>query len=601
MSEQRGYWQTKTLSRRTILRGAGASAAGLIGAGVIGCATAPKAAPANAPGAATPSAGQPKRGGINIMRTIQKPDNLDPMTTASVSTASPAAHVYSRLVMLKPGDGKAADGTVAGDVAERWEQPDEKTYIFRMRKGIKYDDRAPTNGREMNSEDVVQSWKRYEAGNAYRTDLSNAANKRAPVTKVEAIDPYTVKWTLAFEDAIFLPVLGHVYQFYVMPIESANGGFDPKSTMRGSGAWTLKEFIPSVGIKYARNPKWHFGPERPYFDEEHELLITEDAQMEVQFRAGKLGFGGGGAAATALAISAAKVPDTQLIKASPATGGGAMYPSYRNGHATKDVRVRRALSMATDRNVLAEVAFEPKRVEALGLKVTTYWNTPLSGGYGAYWLDPQGPKFGENAKYFKLNIAESVKQLQAAGFTKDKPFTVELVYTPQYAGTDRRCELLQSMWKETGGLVSSKIRAADYTTEWLPKFLRGHADFAGQDGGAALAAQGAGGRSDPIQWFEANYASWGANNATGEFFPDLDKKLIEARRTMKYEERVEKIHDIQRYMGEQLPSLPTGPLIDEVSISYKWLKGPERYQAWEGGFTGNAGGNDITPYWYFDK
>ena len=54
------------------------------------------------------------------------------------------------------------------DLAERWEEPDDTTYVFHLRQGVKWHNKPPVNGRELVAEDVKFTYDRFltEQGNA---------------------------------------------------------------------------------------------------------------------------------------------------------------------------------------------------------------------------------------------------------------------------------------------------------------------------------------------------------------------------------------------------------------------------------------------------
>src|SRR5262245_23151813 len=83
-------------------------------------------------------AGQPKRGGILRVRGYD-PVYFDPHLTLSFKTQTTLSFVYSRLVRHKVGaDVPPGPFTLEPDLAEGWEAPDDTTYGFHLRKGVKW-------------------------------------------------------------------------------------------------------------------------------------------------------------------------------------------------------------------------------------------------------------------------------------------------------------------------------------------------------------------------------------------------------------------------------------------------------------------------------
>ena len=134
---------TQSLSRRALLhRGL---AAGLTVAAF------PLARPATLWGG---EAGQPRRGGILRVRGYDPP-HFDPQLTNNFKTSATLSFVYSTLVRYKVGsEVRPGTFTVEPHLAERWETPDDMTYIFHLRQGVKWHNKPPLNGREFVAEDV---------------------------------------------------------------------------------------------------------------------------------------------------------------------------------------------------------------------------------------------------------------------------------------------------------------------------------------------------------------------------------------------------------------------------------------------------------------
>src|SRR5262249_14274054 len=112
-------------------------------------------------------AGQPKRGGILRVRGYDPP-HFDHHQTISFKTNTTLSLVHSTLVRYKVGP-EIPPGmfTVEPHLAERWEQPDDTTYVFHLRQGVKWHNKPPLNGRELVAEDVKFTFDRFlaEPGN----------------------------------------------------------------------------------------------------------------------------------------------------------------------------------------------------------------------------------------------------------------------------------------------------------------------------------------------------------------------------------------------------------------------------------------------------
>ena len=100
--------------------------------------------------ATTPRAQTPKRGGVLRIADREAP-NLDPHLAVSFLTHSWASMVYSQLVRFPygPEQKHAADFTIVPDLAEKWKYESPTALVFTLRKGVRFHNKPPVNGREV--------------------------------------------------------------------------------------------------------------------------------------------------------------------------------------------------------------------------------------------------------------------------------------------------------------------------------------------------------------------------------------------------------------------------------------------------------------------
>src|SRR5262245_32377403 len=99
-------------------------------------------------GSGTAAGQTPKRGGTLALR-LWDPPHFDPYLQVSYKTHIIYSFTHSRLLKHKAGPA-VPPGTfpIEGDLAESWSQPSETTYIFKLRKGVRWHAKPPVNGRE---------------------------------------------------------------------------------------------------------------------------------------------------------------------------------------------------------------------------------------------------------------------------------------------------------------------------------------------------------------------------------------------------------------------------------------------------------------------
>src|SRR5262249_49800862 len=116
--------------------------------GPAGGASAPPAAAPAASGAASATAGQPRRGGTPGVGQDVVPRGVDPHPLPAPPFVSHMvyAHIYRGLL------GLHAELQPQADLAERWDTTDYQTFVFHLRRGVKFH-----HGRDMTADDVVYS------------------------------------------------------------------------------------------------------------------------------------------------------------------------------------------------------------------------------------------------------------------------------------------------------------------------------------------------------------------------------------------------------------------------------------------------------------
>src|SRR5262245_61095697 len=99
-------------------------------------------------------AGQSRRGGILRVRGAD-PVHFDHHLPRNARTNPTRSFVHSPLLRYKVGP-EIVPGTftVEPHLAERWEELDDLTYVFHLRRGVTWHNKPPLNGRELVADDV---------------------------------------------------------------------------------------------------------------------------------------------------------------------------------------------------------------------------------------------------------------------------------------------------------------------------------------------------------------------------------------------------------------------------------------------------------------
>src|SRR3989454_12837216 len=230
----------------------------LLGGGLAAGATL-AAEPALAPRALR---AQPKRGGILRVRGYDPP-HFDPHLTLNFKTNTTLSFVYNKLVRHKVGAGVTPGTfTVEPDLAERWEEPDDTTVVFHLRKGVRWQNKPPVNGRELTAEDVKFTYDRFltEKGNPLRYLLD-------PVDRVETVDRYTVRFRLKEPFVWLVNVLANPTGTWIIAPEVVQhfGGLKTPQSVIGTGPFMLERYEPNVKTVFKRHPAY-FLKDQPSVD-----------------------------------------------------------------------------------------------------------------------------------------------------------------------------------------------------------------------------------------------------------------------------------------------------------------------------------------------
>jgi peptide/nickel transport system substrate-binding protein len=195
----------------------------------------------------------PRRGGTISLRTWDPP-HFDPFQTISYKTHIALSFSHSRLLKYRAGPS-VVPGTFAleGDLAESWSQPNEATYVFKLRRGVRWHNKPPVNGRELTADDVVFSV------NHFLTVKGNAnAYMLKSLDKVEAVDKYTVKFTLKEPFVWFLDMIAnpHAVAIVAREVVEKYGDLKKMESVIGTGPWMLDAYRPNLGMSFVRNPNY---------------------------------------------------------------------------------------------------------------------------------------------------------------------------------------------------------------------------------------------------------------------------------------------------------------------------------------------------------
>jgi len=467
--------------------------------------------------------GQPKRGGILRVRGYD-PVHFDHHLTTNARTNNTLSFIHSTLLRYKVGP-EIVPGTftVEPHLAEGWEEPDDLTYVFHLRRGVTWHNKPPLNGRELVADDVKFTFDRFlnEKANVLRDQLE-------PVERIEVVDRYTVKFVLK-EPFVWLPTrLADSSSMWIIAPEVVEkfGDLKKPESAIGTGPFILERYEPNVKTVFKRNPAY-FLKDQPYIDGVEWLVLDDESTGLAMYRTGQIDCGPAPWWSVRQAdLESLKQSHPHLMYRdfqSIVTGGLTMrtdQPPFN------DVRVRRAISHALDRRSIIEaVSLRGEPTSAIGRGLTE-WSLPVD-------------QLGAGARYYQHDPKEARRLLAEAGYPKG--FKTQLTAT---SGLGRdlvdAAQLVQRFLKDVG--IEAELKLQEYGA-YMATTNQGK--YEGMVYGPTTGAR------DPDGPLYARYSPDHLLNRGHVNDPQITAMLKEQRRTKDMEARRQIIFALQRYEAEQ--------------------------------------------------
>lgn len=533
-------WKRSQFARRSLFERAALGTAGLAGAVLAACGgkgrqesvpPGPPAAQISVPSATVTS--PPRQGGtVRLGGTAANVDTADIHQSVSVQGQQTAQWAIDTLQCLD--EPVPAQFKQIPQLAETLEQPDDLTYIYKVRKGVRFHDVPPVNGREFTAEDAVFSLKRM-ATNDPRFTRRSWLEK---VTSIEALDPATLRLKTSEPVASLSYLLASPWVGMIAKEQAERDGEKLKSFI-GTGPYLADRYEPGSIISFTRNPKLS-GP-GGYFDKVEVVQIPDPQAWAAAFRADEVQELSTIPADT-LANLKRQVP-TALQYKTPSSGIGVVaFNNRRNPYG--DVRVRRAIALACD---------------------IPGWIQTIVGGEGLI-TGPIAPQFVDWAlpasklKFHTQNVAESKKLLDAAGVQPAslsiKALTIGNLPTWVAAATQFQADM-----KAIG--ISVQIEPVS-NTEYTTRF------FASNDFEVVVGSDFS--PDDPDRLYDRLHSK-GSGNYSGYANADVDRLLTQQRTTLNREQRRQLLTQAQEIVVDEAPTFYT-------YIPWNFVMATERLANW---------------------
>jgi peptide/nickel transport system substrate-binding protein len=477
----------------------------------------------------------PKRGGVLRIADREAP-NLDPHLAVSFLTHSWSSMVYSQLVRFAHGPEQKhpADFSIVPDLAEKWEYKNPTTIVFTLRKGVKFHNKPPVNGREVTADDVKYSVERFMAKSGFRSRLE-------PVQAIEVVDRHTVRMTLKEPYAPLLNHLANSAYVVILPreVEDKLKDFNRPEAMIGTGPFMVKSYQKGVQIAFERNPDY-FMKGLPYLDGVV-IEITPDAAARLALlRSGKVDLGHMWGFLVPEEAKSLKQTNPEMVMTPTLAIGQGMIYMRTDQPPFNDVRVRRAVSLAIDRKA---------------------WNDSLLYGEGCTDAGPVPCAMQEwkldaskidaaKAKYLVgYDPAEAKRLLAEAGHGNG--LTVPMFHWPGYAPP----------WRTYYDLAADDLGKIGVSVEFKPEEYGKYISTTYLGKYEKMAMGPVTPFTEVDDWLYSAFFPEQPNNRSHVADAELNKMLVAQRREMDPKKRLAIVHDIQRYVADKAyyVYMPTSP------------------------------------------
>ncbi len=483
---------------------------------------------------------QPRYGGTITIGIGQDPWDFDlSIIGRSAGNSDSIFLSYESVIGVKTGPEVDYHEVVLEPLlAERWEvSPDARIFTFHLRKGVKFADLPPVDGRQLTSADVKWSHEYWTRTGPFKDKGLRAgqfAFYLAGLDRVEAPDPGTV--VVHFKEP-FAPFLNYAaaYQNPILPHEiyDLDGNFS--SRIVGTGPWQYDEAASQKGTRWVwkKNPDY-WQPGRPYIEEVRRIILPDPATFGPAFKTKQIDL-----------ITQSLQQGEQLKKEVPSAvfhqyfGGGGTGNVYMNTGVSplNDVRIRRAILLSLDRDELIRV---------------------LENGVGRWALAGMFEGFftqEEIRNILRYDPQEARRLVGEAGYPNG--VDVEWMYPATGTATDYvpLSTLVQAQLKKGGiNLVQNPVEF----TDWLTRTR------VGGQGNYQMTPRGQAVKEDVDAYAYGSFHSGSPRNYGRVKDPELDRLLDAQRR----EPDPAKRKEIVRQVGLRIAEFAWG-LRTHASASYQ--------------------------------
>jgi peptide/nickel transport system substrate-binding protein len=493
MVAKRRIAKTHDISRREVLKGAVASAA-LVPAAL--------SVPLGVRRAL--AQGAPRKGGTLRVGFYIEAATMDPHYSGSKIDRQVYHNIYEPLVTLDVKLG------IKPGLAESWTQPEPKTLVFKLRRGVKFHD-----GTDFNAEAVKFNF------NRMKTEAKSVRKGEvASIDTVDVVDPYTVRLNLKRPDAALLATLTDRAGMMVSPkaVQERGAELERNAKGAGTGPFEFVEWVKDAHIILKRNDSYWNKQGGPYLDRIRYRPIPDDTVKLQSLQSGEIDVMD---YVQPRDVAAVKADRSVVVVDVPSLADFA----YQLNHTKPpfDAKpLRQAVAYALD---LAQI------VKGVWLNVGVPANGPIP---------PTSWAYDSSIPYIKRDLAKAKAKLAEAGKPGGFTFTVTTNNIPINV---QEAEVIQAQLAEAG--ITMKIKLVDSATLLSD----------GNSKNFEMISYQWSGRPDPdgntFQFYKTTPGT--SLNWSGISNPKIDALLDKTREVSAQPERKKLYSELTRLLQEELP------------------------------------------------
>lgn len=441
-----------------------------------------------------------------VMIIENSPTNLDPRVGTDAQSERIDELLFDSLVH------RDEHFNIQPWVAERWEIPDLKTYIFHLHKGIHFHD-----GRPLTSRDV--KWTLDTIRDGSLTTLKTTTYKL--VSSVETPDDSTVVVHLSEPDVTLLYNLSDG-AFGIVPYGS-NKGLNRLPI--GSGPFRFVSQEPDSNVVLERND--NYWSEHAKVERVRLMVVPDETTRALELRKGSADISPSGSL-SADTIGTLRRDPKLVVEQQPGTVLAYLTFNLRDP-ILKDLRVRQALAHAIDRGVMLHYLFGN------------------AGRLAESVLPPQHWAYNSDVAHYAYDPEQANAMLDAAGYKRNKDgIRFHLIMKTSTESTTRvLAAVLQQQLRQVG--IALDIRSFEFATFYSDV----------QKGSFQLySLRWIGGNEDPdIFYYAFHSSSFPPKHANRGYYvnPEVDRLIEAGRSTVDQEKRKTAYAEVQQILARDLP------------------------------------------------